>query len=70
MQDPQEKLEKMYLEEFLHSKGHTWTSVAALPEVERKKILTEASTYVSIKLAEMESKAHVIEELHGTHSSD
>ncbi len=65
MQDPLEKLEKMYLAEFLQSRGHTWQSVNALPEEERKKILTEASTYVAMKLAEVEGRARVIEELHG-----
>ena len=65
MQDPQKKLEDMYLEEFLNSRGHTWASVNALPDAERKKILTEASTYVAVKMAEVEGKARVVEELHG-----
>jgi len=66
MQDPFEKLEKMYMEEFLRSRGHTWETANALPEVERKKIMTEASTFVSGKLAEVEGKARISDELHGT----
>ena len=66
MQDPFEKLEKMYMDEFLRSRGHTPQSVNALPEDERKKIMTEASTYVSVKLAEVEGKARAAEELRGT----
>ena len=65
MQDPQEKLERMYVEEFLRSCGYTWESANALPEAERKKILTEASTYAAVKLAEVEGKARVVDELHG-----
>ena len=66
MQDPVEKLEKMYLDDFLRSKGYTWQSVNALPENERKKILTAASTYVGLKMAEVEGKARISDELHGT----
>jgi hypothetical protein len=68
MEDPTAKLERVYIEEYLKTKGHTWESVHALPEVERRRFLTEASTYASVKLAEVEGKARVIDELHGTHS--
>ncbi len=68
MEDPTAKLEKMYIEEYLRTQGHTWESVHALSDEERRRILTEASTYASVKLAEVEGKAKVIEDLHGTHS--
>lgn len=70
MQDLLEKLEKMYLEEFLRSRGYTWETLNALPEFDRKKIMTEASTFVGVKLAEVESKAHIADELHGTSKTD
>lgn len=66
MQDPLDKLERMYMDEFLRSRGLTWASVNALTEEARKKIMTEASTYVSVKLAEVEGRAHISDELHGT----
>jgi hypothetical protein len=66
MEDPTAKLERMYVEEYLKTKGHTWKSVHALSEMERKRILTEASTYASVKLAEVEGKAKVVDELHGS----
>lgn len=69
MEDPSAKLERMYIEEYLKSKGHTWESVHAISEGERKRILTEASTYASVKLAEVEGKAKVVDELHGTRGS-
>ncbi len=69
MEDPTAKLERMYVEEYLRTKGHTWESVHALPDVERRRFLTEASTYASVKLAEVEGKAKVIDELHGTSGS-
>ncbi len=69
MEDPTAKLERMYVEEYLKTKGHTWKSVHALSDAERKRILTEASTYAAVKLAEVEGKAKVIDELHGTRGS-
>lgn len=66
MEDPTAKLERMYIEEYLKSKGLSWESVRALADEERKNILTGASTYASVKLAEVEGRAKVVEELHGT----
>ncbi len=66
MQDPTAQLGKMYIEEFLRSKGHTWESVCQLPKEEAKKLMTDASTYAAVKLAEVYAKAHTVEELHGT----
>lgn len=66
MEDPTAKLERMYIEEYLKTKGHTWQSVHALTLEERRRILTEASTYASVRLAEVEGRAKVVEELHGT----
>ncbi len=65
MEDRQTQLSRMYLEEYLRSKGHTWQSVRELPEAAGKQILIEASTYVAIKLAEVEARAHVEREIHG-----
>jgi hypothetical protein len=70
MPDRQEKLEQMFMQEFLHSHGLSWETVNALPEAERRKILTDASTYVSLKLAEVEGKARISEELHGLSKMD
>ncbi len=64
MQDPQAKLERMYLEEFLRSRGHTLETIKALPEAEGKRIMTEASTFIGTKLAEMERRASMVHEIH------
>lgn len=66
MEDSTAKLERMYIEEYLKTKGLDWKSVRALADEECKKILTGASTYASVKLAEVEGRAKVVEELHGT----
>ncbi len=64
MQDPQAKLERMYLEEFLRTRGHTIETIKALPEAEAKRLMTEASTYIGTKLAEMERRASMVHEIH------
>jgi hypothetical protein len=65
MQDPTAHLGQAYIEEYLHGKGHTWDSVCHLPKDEAKTLMTEASTYAALKLAEVYARGHVVEELHG-----
>lgn len=65
MSDPQEKLASMYIEEFLRGKGYTFESVRQLPEEQAKKVMAEASTYAACKLAEVERRAHIMDEIHG-----
>jgi len=57
-------LERTLIGEFLEKRGLTLHSVQALPEAERHKILREASLYASMRLTEVESRAHYVEDLH------
>jgi hypothetical protein len=57
-------LEKMLIESFLKGKGFTMEEIQALPEETAKKLMREASIYASGKLAEMELRAHLVQELH------
>ncbi len=68
MEDPQAKLGRMYVEEYLRNKGHTWASVRALPEEAAKKIMVEASTYAAIKLSEVDARANVVKKMHDAQS--
>lgn len=70
MQDPQAQLAKMYVEEFLRSKGLTVETVHDLPTETTHQIMVEVSTYAALKLAEVEKKSQVIHELHGGSQSD
>ncbi len=70
MEDPEARLEQMYIEEYLHGKGHTWESARKLPEEETKRLMTEASTFASTKLAEVNARAHAVEDIHGASKSD
>ncbi len=51
------ELEKALIDEYLERKGHTMEGLNKLPEDEAHRIMVEASTYASGKLAEIESKA-------------
>ncbi len=66
MEEPHAALEKVYIEEYLHSKGHTMQSWRELSEEEARQLMREASMYASTKLAEVETKTHLVQELHGT----
>jgi hypothetical protein len=58
-------LEKTLIEAYLKGRGYTLEDLKGLPEEETKHLMTEASTYASNKLAEIEIRAHFVDELHG-----
>lgn len=66
MEDPEAKLATAYIEEYLHSHGQTMESICTLPKEQAKRLMIEASTYAAMKLAEVDTKARAIQELHGT----
>jgi hypothetical protein len=57
-------LEKMLIETYLKGKGYDREELKSMPKAVVRQLLTEASTYASGKLAEMEGKAHLMRELH------
>lgn len=58
-------LERAYIIQYLSGIGHTLESVKALPEAEAHDIMVAASLYASTHLAEVETRAHLVEEIHG-----
>ena len=62
---PTAKLERMYIEEYLRSKGLTLAELKKLPAAEARKLMIEASTWASTKLAEVETRADFVRDLHG-----
>jgi hypothetical protein len=60
------QLERAFIDEFLRLQGHDQVTVNALPDAQRHALLTSASTYAATKLAEVESRAHYIHDIHGT----
>ncbi len=64
MEDIHAFLEKTLIEAYLKGKGYSLEDLKKLPEAEAKQLMKEASTYASSKLAELEAKAHFVQELH------
>ena len=58
-------LERQLIRDYVTSAGHDLGSLLARHDDEAKKILTEASSYATARLAEVESRAHYIHNLHG-----
>ena len=63
-------MEKTLMEAYLKGKGYTLEELKDLPEADARQLKTEASTYASNKLAEVELKAHFIRELHDAYAED
>lgn len=57
-------LERALIAEFLERRGYTLVTVRSLPGAEMHALLKEASAYASARLAEVESRAHFIHDLH------
>jgi hypothetical protein len=62
--DPEGELEEALIEEFLRMRGLDRRTIHALPEDRARRVLTEASVYAADRLAEVESRAHFIHEMH------
>jgi hypothetical protein len=69
MEDRNALLENAFIEEHLRSQGCSLEQLHMLPKKLRKKLMTAASNYASLKLEEIEARAHFIEEIHDTASS-
>ncbi len=64
MEDPEGKLERALIDEYLRLHGHDPEAVRQLPEAEVITLLEAASTYAAGKLAEFESRAHYVRDIH------
>jgi len=63
--DPQGPLECALIDEFLAERGYTLRSVGRLPLPERRELLRRAASYATLRLAEIESRAHFVADLEG-----
>ena len=65
MEDPEAQLERAFIDEYLRLHGHDPATVRSLPETEVITLLEAASIYAAGKLAEFESRAHYVHDIHG-----
>jgi hypothetical protein len=63
--DPHARLEQDFIDEFLRERGYSSKDVNDLPEELARQLMTEASTYASCKLTEVEARARFVDEVHG-----
>jgi hypothetical protein len=56
-------LERALIQEYLRERGHSGETVSRLPSGEQARLLRAASSCASLRLAEMESRARLLEEL-------
>lgn len=63
--DQTAELERALIAEFLEKRGHTLESVRALPDSQQHALMREASLYASMRLTEVQSRAHYVDDLHG-----
>ena len=63
-------LEKTLIEAYLKGKGYTQEDLKTLPEEQAKQLMKEASTYASSKLAEVEVRARLMQELHDAYTTE
>lgn len=61
--DQTAELEATLIAEFLEQRGHTLHSIQALPEAERHALMREATLHASMRLTEVESRAHYVDDL-------
>jgi hypothetical protein len=65
--DRHAQLERAFIAEYLQTRHRTLESLRDLPPEEAAALLKEASLYASGRLCEVESRAHLIAELHQGH---
>jgi hypothetical protein len=58
-------LEWAYLEEYLASIGFSFQELRTLPGARARALMRDASLFASMRLSEVEARAHLIEELRG-----
>jgi len=63
--DPQARLERALMDEFLRARGCTLSTVGQKPPGERQALLVQATQYAAGRLAEIDARAAYIQEIHG-----
>lgn len=64
MEDPQAHLERALIEEYLKEYGCDLATIDLKPPGERRALLVQAAQYAAVKLAEIDARAHYVDELH------
>ncbi len=60
-------LERGFIDEFLRGMGFTFEELQQLKSEQSQALLRAACLYASGRLAEVEARSHLVDELHGGH---
>ena len=64
IEDRSALLENSLIEEYLKEKGYSYEDLKKLPAELVEKLMKEASQYASLKMEEVQARAHFVKELH------
>lgn len=64
IEDPNAVVENALIKEYLQEHGYSHESLKKFPPKLVKRIMQEASQYASLKMEEVEARAHFVKELH------
>lgn len=62
-EDLQARLEHAFIAEYLQSRGYRLDELTKLTPDQAKALLVEACRYASVRLAEVEARAHLVEDM-------
>ena len=62
-EEPKAALERAFIDEFLATRGYTLRSVDRLPLLERQALLRAAAASATLRLAEIEARARLLDEI-------
>jgi hypothetical protein len=66
MADPEGRLERAFIDDYLRQHGHEPEEVRSMPEEPARALLAAAAIYAAGRLAELEARAHYVHEMqHG-----
>ncbi|HXW07940.1 MAG TPA: hypothetical protein VD833_22100 [Vicinamibacterales bacterium] len=65
LEEPQAKLERALIDEYLRSRGYDLRTLHDRPADEIKAVLREAALHAAGRLAEVEARASYVHEIHG-----
>ncbi len=65
IEEPLALLERRLISEYVQARGYTLEVLHARDDAEARRILAEASLHATTKLAEVETRSHLLKELHG-----
>ena len=65
LEDPEARLERALIEEFLQAHGQSLATVTFKAAPEQRALLAQAAQYAAVRLAEIDARALYVHQIHG-----